>query len=76
MYLIIIQSVWSLTGYQPKKSAVVLQINKIYIVLWLIFGEFIFCANFSYFIAPEVITDLGYSQQCDIWSLGVIMYTL
>lgn len=26
--------------------------------------------------APEVIDDLGYSQQCDIWSIGVIMYTL
>jgi serine/threonine protein kinase len=26
--------------------------------------------------APEVIDDLGYSQQCDIWSIGVIMFTL
>lgn len=28
------------------------------------------------YMAPEVIDDLGYSQQCDIWSIGVIMYTL
>ena len=26
--------------------------------------------------APEVIDDVGYSQQCDIWSIGVIMFTL
>lgn len=28
------------------------------------------------YMAPEVIDDLGYSQQCDIWSIGVIMYLL
>lgn len=28
------------------------------------------------YMAPEVIDDLGYSQQCDIWSIGVIMFTL
>ncbi|KXJ24669.1 Serine/threonine-protein kinase 33 [Exaiptasia diaphana] len=28
------------------------------------------------YMAPEVIDDLGYSQQCDIWSIGVIMYIL
>ncbi|EDO40703.1 predicted protein [Nematostella vectensis] len=28
------------------------------------------------YMAPEVIDDLGYSQQCDVWSIGVIMYTL
>ncbi|KAJ7330190.1 Serine/threonine-protein kinase 33 [Desmophyllum pertusum] len=28
------------------------------------------------YMAPEVILDLGYSQQCDIWSIGVIMFTL
>nr|KAF6325796.1 serine/threonine kinase 33 [Myotis myotis] len=28
------------------------------------------------YMAPEVINDHDYSQQCDIWSIGVIMYSL
>ncbi|XP_036283606.1 serine/threonine-protein kinase 33 isoform X1 [Pipistrellus kuhlii] len=28
------------------------------------------------YMAPEVINDHDYSQQCDIWSIGVIMYIL
>ncbi|GAB0189901.1 serine/threonine-protein kinase 33 [Grus japonensis] len=27
-------------------------------------------------MAPEVISAYDYSQQCDIWSIGVIMYML
>jgi len=29
-----------------------------------------------YFMAPEVISHNRYDEACDIWSLGVIMYTL
>ncbi|XP_062857240.1 serine/threonine-protein kinase 33 isoform X2 [Trichomycterus rosablanca] len=28
------------------------------------------------YMAPEVISDHDYSQQCDVWSIGVIMYML
>ncbi|KAJ3126040.1 Serine/threonine-protein kinase 33 [Nowakowskiella sp. JEL0407] len=28
------------------------------------------------YMAPEIIQKLGYSSQCDIWSIGVIMYLL
>jgi len=28
------------------------------------------------YMAPEVITNYGYSQQCDIWSIGVILYKI
>lgn len=27
-------------------------------------------------LAPEIITSRSYSQQCDVWAVGVIMYTL
>lgn len=26
--------------------------------------------------APEIVQNLGYSAQCDIWSLGVMLYLL
>jgi len=29
-----------------------------------------------FYMAPEVVDNLGYSQQCDIWSIGVMMYLL
>ena len=35
-----------------------------------------FFAYIFYLLAPEVITNYGYSQQCDIWSLGVILFKL
>lgn len=28
------------------------------------------------YMAPEIIKNLGYSGQCDIWSMGVMMYLL
>lgn len=28
------------------------------------------------FVAPEVLKKQGYDAACDIWSLGVLMYTL
>ena len=28
------------------------------------------------YLAPEIISNLGHSYEADIWSLGVVMYTL
>uniref|UniRef100_A0A4W3IAD5 non-specific serine/threonine protein kinase n=1 Tax=Callorhinchus milii TaxID=7868 RepID=A0A4W3IAD5_CALMI len=28
------------------------------------------------YMAPEIMNNYDYSQQCDIWSIGIIMYTL
>ncbi|XP_062928490.1 serine/threonine-protein kinase 33-like isoform X2 [Mobula hypostoma] len=28
------------------------------------------------YMAPEIINNYDYSQQCDLWSIGIIMYTL
>jgi len=33
------------------------------------------CGTPSY-LAPEILTGQKYTTQCDIWSLGVILYTL
>ena len=36
----------------------------------------ILCNNL-FISAPEILDNcVGYSQQCDIWSIGVIMYML
>ncbi|XP_015117756.1 serine/threonine-protein kinase 33-like [Diachasma alloeum] len=34
-----------------------------------------FCGTITY-MAPEMVTTKSYSQQCDVWSMGVIMYVL
>ena len=28
-----------------------------------------------YYIAPEILLNEGYDSQCDLWSLGVVVYT-
>ncbi|KAK4886165.1 hypothetical protein RN001_002436 [Aquatica leii] len=33
------------------------------------------CGTLAY-MAPEIITSRSYSQQCDVWAIGVIMYML
>ena len=30
----------------------------------------------SYFLAPEIATECGYSERCDLWSMGVILYMI
>ncbi|XP_063975096.1 serine/threonine-protein kinase 33-like [Diachasmimorpha longicaudata] len=34
-----------------------------------------FCGTITY-MAPEMVTTKSYSQQCDVWSMGIIMYVL
>lgn len=34
------------------------------------------CGRNLKFLAPEVIDGHEYSRQCDIWSIGVILFTL
>ena len=29
-----------------------------------------------FYIAPEIIANQGYTEKCDIWSLGVLLYTM
>jgi len=33
------------------------------------------CGSLNY-IAPEVLTDRNYTKQCDLWSIGVIVYAM
>lgn len=34
------------------------------------------CAGTPYYVSPEVLEQTGHSTPCDMWSLGVIVYTL
>ncbi|KAF5302300.1 hypothetical protein FQA39_LY10339 [Lamprigera yunnana] len=34
------------------------------------------CCGTLVYMAPEIITSRSYSQQCDVWAIGVIMYML
>lgn len=33
------------------------------------------CVGSAYYVAPEVLTT-DYDEKCDIWSIGVILYTM
>jgi serine/threonine protein kinase len=33
-------------------------------------------AGTPFYMAPEIIKNIGYNQNCDVWSIGVLFYLL
>ena len=48
---------------------------RLLVLLRSVSGRFTQCGT-PEFVAPEVMATTGYSEACDIWSLGVMMYIM